>query len=149
MARQAGAELFCCTRTWFAVTVYSMRTTRKLGVCVLAAIVFALPTMACLMPSAAMSAAEYACCKHMAQDCGAPSMSKAHPCCQRVLDSDRFGVAQATAKNFGDTPTFVVLFHIGDSHDVLTPANVSAIRMPFDIQGSAESPPSAPFVLRI
>lgn len=44
---------------------------------------FGSPTMACLVNSAAMSAAEHACCRHMAGKCGSISNS----CCKTEIRS--------------------------------------------------------------
>ena len=53
-------------------------------VCALAlAVLFAaLPVMACVVPDAAITAAERECCKKMARQCGDMGMAKSHPCCQ-------------------------------------------------------------------
>ncbi|SRR5258708_4847432 len=55
---------------------------RKLGVFALAVLFAALPVMACVVPNAAMTAAERECCKKMARQCGDVGMAKSHPCCQ-------------------------------------------------------------------
>jgi len=126
-----------------------MRTARKLGLCVLTLIVFALPAMACLMPGAAMSAAEHACCKHMAEECGSASMSKSHPCCQRVTTSDRFGAAQIKSKYLADSHAPVVLPHVAYFDEYLKPPDVSAIRVLTGTHGPPVSPPFALPILRI
>ncbi|HKW77329.1 MAG TPA: hypothetical protein VJN64_17485 [Terriglobales bacterium] len=43
------------------------------------------PVMACLVPGAEMNAAERACCKHMAQQCGSMNMPSSHSCCQTAV----------------------------------------------------------------
>ena len=55
---------------------------RRIGVLALAALFAALPVMACVVPNAAMTAAERECCKKMAGQCGDMGMAKSHPCCQ-------------------------------------------------------------------
>ena len=42
----------------------------------------ALPVAACVLPGAAMTAAEQDCCKKMAGQCGHAGMTKSHSCCQ-------------------------------------------------------------------
>jgi hypothetical protein len=96
-----------------------VKTTSKVGVCVLTLVVFALPSLACLMPGLAMSAAEHACCKHMAQECGSNSMGAQHPCCQRVATSDRFGAAQVKSKYLLDHHVTVLPLHFFAANNVL------------------------------
>src|SRR5579872_7009530 len=54
----------------------------KLSVFGLALILSAAPTMACLWPTVTLTAAERACCKHMANQCGHAGMPSSHSCCQ-------------------------------------------------------------------
>jgi hypothetical protein len=41
------------------------------------------PAVACLLPGHAMTAAEHACCKKMAEMCGTAQMPQSHSCCQK------------------------------------------------------------------
>jgi hypothetical protein len=59
-----------------------VRLATKAGVSILAMLLAALPVMACARPGAAMTAAEHACCKRMAGQCGHSDMAKSHGCCQ-------------------------------------------------------------------
>jgi len=53
---------------------------------VLALLVFGGPIMACLVPTAQLSAEEKQCCKEMAGDCGTSStMPESHSCCDTVI----------------------------------------------------------------
>jgi len=54
----------------------------KIGVSALALMLAALPVAACVLPGAAMTAAERECCKKMAEQCGDMGMAKSHPCCK-------------------------------------------------------------------
>lgn len=56
----------------------------KVGVFSLALILSAVPTMACLLPTATLTAAEHECCKRMARQCGRAGMPSSHSCCQRL-----------------------------------------------------------------
>jgi hypothetical protein len=59
-----------------------VRLATKAGVSILAMLLAALPVVACARPGAAMTAAEHACCKRMAEKCGRSDMVKSHGCCQ-------------------------------------------------------------------
>src|ERR1700676_2360351 len=59
-----------------------LKLVHKVAVFALAVLFAALPVMACVVPNAAMTAAEQECCKKMAGQCGDMGMEKSHPCCQ-------------------------------------------------------------------
>jgi hypothetical protein len=59
-----------------------LKLVQKVAVFALAVLFAALPVMACVVPKAAMTAAERECCKKMAGQCGDMGMAKSHPCCQ-------------------------------------------------------------------
>src|SRR5487761_438399 len=59
-----------------------VRLCSKIGIFALALLFAALPVMACAVPSAAMTPAERACCKKMAEQCGGANMAKSHSCCK-------------------------------------------------------------------
>jgi len=78
----------------------------KIGVLALAALFAALPVMACAVPNVAMTAAERACCKKMAEQCGlaGTGMAKSHPCCQSTAtpaDFQALKTASSLANHFG------------------------------------------------
>ena len=60
----------------------TLKLAQKIAVVALAGLFAGLPVMACLVPNAAMTAAERECCKKMAGQCGNMGMAKSHPCCQ-------------------------------------------------------------------
>jgi len=60
----------------------TLRLVQKIAVFALAVLFAGLPVMACVVPNAAMTAAERECCKKMAEKCGDMGMAKSHPCCQ-------------------------------------------------------------------
>jgi len=59
-----------------------LRLLQKVAIFALAVLFAALPVMACVVPNAAMTAAERECCKKMAGQCGDIGMARSHPCCQ-------------------------------------------------------------------
>lgn len=61
-----------------------MKILRQLGVLVLLAATFVSPAMACLTPSAHMTAEERACCRMMHNQCVPMGMSASHSCCQNA-----------------------------------------------------------------
>src|SRR5437899_9703148 len=62
-----------------------MKGIAKFGVLLLALLVGGIPVMACMLPSAQLTAEESACCKAMANQCGEMGMDSSHSCCAKVL----------------------------------------------------------------
>lgn len=60
----------------------TLKLVQKVAVFALAVLFAGLPVMACVVPDAAMTAAERECCKKMSGQCGDMGMAKSHPCCQ-------------------------------------------------------------------
>ena len=60
----------------------TLKLVQKVGVFALAVLFATLPVMACVLPNAAMTAAERECCKKMAGQCGDMGMAKSHACCK-------------------------------------------------------------------
>ena len=60
----------------------TLKLVQQVAVFALAVLFAGLPVMACVVPNAAMTAAERECCKKMAGQCGDMGMGKSHPCCQ-------------------------------------------------------------------
>ena len=54
--------------------------------------------MACLLPSAVLTAEEQACCREMANQCGHGRMPSSHPCCKTITPSDENAVAKSSFK---------------------------------------------------
>ncbi len=67
-----------------AFRLQMMRRTFAVVTVLLALLWVASPTLACLLPGPAMTAAEHACCKQMAKMCGSSRMPQSHSCCQKV-----------------------------------------------------------------
>ena len=75
----------------------SVRLMVKAGVAILAMLLAALPVMACARPGAAMTVAEHACCKRMAEQCGGSGMAKSHGCCQPQVSPSELHALKAPA----------------------------------------------------
>src|ERR1700748_3632583 len=61
-----------------------MRVLRQFGVLVLLLVSCLAPAMACMVPNAAMSTQERACCRLMKNQCGQMEMPASHGCCQKT-----------------------------------------------------------------
>jgi hypothetical protein len=61
-----------------------MRVLRQFGLLVLLLVSCVTPAMACMVPNAAMSVQERACCRMMKNQCGQMGMPASHGCCQKT-----------------------------------------------------------------
>jgi hypothetical protein len=65
-----------------------MRSLRQFGVLILLLVSCLTPAMACMVPNAAMSTEERACCRAMKSQCGQmDNMPASHGCCQKTAPS--------------------------------------------------------------
>jgi hypothetical protein len=87
-----------------------MRAVGKLVVSVLSLILLATPIMACVIPAAAMTAAERDCCKRMAQECGKKGIPKSHSCCQTTTVPDHLPAIKSSS-DAGSKPVAMVFVH--------------------------------------
>jgi hypothetical protein len=62
----------------------------KIGVLGLTVLLFSMPTLACLAPTATLTEAERECCHQMADQCGNSDMPSSHSCGQQLADSSAF-----------------------------------------------------------
>lgn len=85
----------------------TLKLLQKIAVFALAVLFAGLPVMACVVPNAAMTAAERDCCKKMAGQCGDMGMAKSHPCCQTTATPADFH-ALKTASSQLDHATLVL-----------------------------------------
>ena len=76
-----------------------LKLVQKVAVFALAVLFAGLPVMACVVPNAAMTAAERECCKKMAGHCGDMGMAKSHPCCQPTTTSLDFHALKAPSSS--------------------------------------------------
>ena len=86
-----------------------LKLVQKVGVFALAVLFATLPVMACVLPNAAMTAAERECCKKMAGQCGDMGMAKSHPCCQVTATPADFHALKTASSQLHHGS--LVLFH--------------------------------------
>jgi hypothetical protein len=87
----------------------TLRLAPKIAVVALAGLFAGLPVMACLVPNAAMTAAERECCKKMAGQCGDMGRAKSHPCCQVTATPADFHALKTASSQLHHVS--LVLFH--------------------------------------
>ena len=86
-----------------------LRLVQKVAIFALAVLFAALPVMACMVPNAAMTAAERECCKKMAGQCGDMGMARSHPCCQVTATPADFHALKTASSQLH--PVSLVLLH--------------------------------------
>jgi hypothetical protein len=126
-----------------------MNSVGKVGVSVLSLLLLATPIMACVMPAAAMTAAERDCCKRMAHQCANKGMAKTHSCCQTTTVPDHLPAIKSSS-DVNAKPLALVLIHA--LPPVLTVAMVAESGLSpgeADIHSPPVSPPVTISVLRI
>lgn len=77
----------------------------KTGVLLLVFLLAGVPLTACMLPSAALSAEEQACCREMGDQCGQESMPTSHPCCKTVGPTDHHAIAKSSFKLIRESQT--------------------------------------------
>jgi hypothetical protein len=87
----------------------TLKLVQKVAVFALAGLFAALPVMACVVPNAAMTAAERECCKKMAGQCGDMGMAKSHPCCRSTATPADFHALKTASSQLHHGS--LVLFH--------------------------------------
>ena len=87
----------------------TLKLVHKVAVFALAVLFAGLPVMACVVPDAAMTAAERECCKKMAERCGGMGMAKSHPCCQVTATPADFHALKTASSQLDHVS--LVLFH--------------------------------------
>jgi hypothetical protein len=87
----------------------TLKLVQKVAVFALAVLFAGLPVMACVVPNAAMTAAERECCKKMAGQCGDMGMAKSHPCCQTTATPADFHALKTASSQLDHVS--LVLFH--------------------------------------
>lgn len=87
----------------------TLRLVQKVAIFALAVLFAALPAMACVLPDAAMTAAERECCKKMAERCGDRGMAKSHTCCQSTATPTDFHALKTASSQLDHVS--LVLFH--------------------------------------
>src|SRR5207244_7264334 len=126
-----------------------MKPVGKVGVSVLSLVLLATPTMACVMPAAAMTAAERDCCKRMAQECG-KGMAKSHSCCQTTAVPDHLPAIKSSSPEISSKHLALILLHaLPPSPTVGMIPEFGSSPWAADIHSPPVSPPVTISVLRI
>jgi hypothetical protein len=73
-----------------------VRRLTEIAVPLLAILLLSLPVLACVQPGVAMTAAERACCKQMAQRCGDSGMARSHGCCHSQVSRTDWHALQSS-----------------------------------------------------
>jgi len=121
----------------------------KLGVLTLAVLLFATPTMACLLPTATLTAAERECCKQMAEQCGNAGMPSSHSCCQRLTGPDDLDFVKAQSPCVGSDLLAVAVDCAPAMIQSPLLNRLASIEWLDGIHGPPESPPVTTSILRI
>ena len=129
--------------------VRRMKPFGKVGVSLLSLLLLATPIMACLVPAAAMTAAERDCCKRMAQECGNKGMPQSHSCCQTTTVPDHLAAIKSSSDVNSQHPTLFVAYAIHPAPTIATVSESGSSTWAVDIHSPPVSPPVAISVLRI
>jgi hypothetical protein len=126
-----------------------MRPVYKAVVSVLSLILLATPIMACVIPAAAMTAAERDCCKRMVQECGKKGMPQSHSCCQTTTVPDHLPAIKTSSDVESKHPVLVFAHALPPIPSVATMAEFSPSADTIDIHSPPVSPPVTVSILRI
>ncbi len=102
-----------------------------------------------MLPMAAMSTEERACCKHMAKQCGDAGMSQSHSCCQRSVGGLNFDLLPAKSNLLNHQLAVLALHFIPATADLVLPTETLLSRGISIGHAPPGSPPSSISVLRI
>ena len=121
----------------------SLMTALRFAALALVLLLVSVPVAACFAASAQMSAAEGACCRHMAGQCGAADMPASHSCCQPSARQD-----QPWVKSERPAPPVLAVIDQAPLAAVFASATADpALLAPQ--HAPPESPPAFPDTLRI
>jgi hypothetical protein len=126
-----------------------MKPFGKVGVSLMSLLLLATPIMACLVPAAAMTAAERDCCKRMAHECGNKGMPQSHSCCQTTTVPDHLAAIKSSSEVNSLHPTLFVAYAIHPAPAIATMLESGSSPWAADIHSPPVSPPVAVSVLRI
>jgi hypothetical protein len=123
-----------------------MKAFRQFGVLVLLLVSCLAPAMACMVPEAAMSTQERACCRTMKDQCGQMAMPASHGCCQKTAPAAYDNALDTKAMNFHPVAAPVIWLA---AFELVNPAS-SVTRWLERLEDSPpKSPPSTISILRI
>jgi hypothetical protein len=123
-----------------------MKTLRQLGVLVLLLVSCLAPAMACMVPDAAMSAHERACCRMMKNQCGQMDMPASHGCCQKAPLGVHDNVLDTKVTNFHPVAAPVVWLA---AFEPVNPTSSVAEWVERSDDSPPKSPPTTISILRI
>jgi hypothetical protein len=126
-----------------------MGSAHKLGVLALVVLLFGVPTMACLLPTAPLTAAERECCKQMAEQCGNPGMPSSHSCCQRLANPDDSSFVVPHSQHVCGNLVIVAIEAVPIALRTPVPSPTTHVSWFDGTHGPPESPPVTTSVLRI
>jgi hypothetical protein len=135
------------TRCVYSGILYvGMKAIRQFGVLVLLLVSCLAPAMACMVPNAAMSTQERACCRMMKNQCGQVEMPALHGCCQKSPPSVHDNALDTKAMTFH--PVAIPVIWLAAS-ELANPASAAAGRVEHSGYSPPKSPPSTISILRI
>jgi hypothetical protein len=123
-----------------------VRLLRQFGVLVLLLVSCVAPAMACMVPDAAMSTQERACCRMMKSRCGQMEMPASHGCCQKAPLGVHDNALDAKAMNFHPVAAPVVWLA---AFELVNPTSAVTGRVERSNDSPPNSPPSTISILRI
>lgn len=127
----------------------SLRLVAKAGAVALTLILSAVPTMACLLPTVTLTAAEHECCKRMGNQCGRAGMPSSHSCCRRLTGAEATAFITASSARLDHVSD--VSYHISPLAASFPVSGVPPVPPHSDlgVHGPPGSPPATISVLRI
>jgi hypothetical protein len=123
-----------------------MKALRQFGVLFLLLVSCIAPAMACIVPDAAMSTQERACCRMMKNQCGQMEMPASHGCCQKTPLGVRDNALDIKAITFHVVAAPVVWLA---ASELVNPTSSVSGRIEHLDSSPPKSPPSAISILRI
>jgi hypothetical protein len=118
----------------------------KFGVLLLATMLAGTPVLACMLPGAAVTAEESACCRHMASQCGQGKMPSSHSCCKTLPTTNQVAIAKAS---FNLSPQLNLLYIAESQLGFAQGAPEAFLALVFSGHSPPEAPPSSSEILRI
>lgn len=100
--------------------------------------------MACMLPGAEMTAAEKACCREMAGDCG-KDMQSSHSCCKTVVSKESTALLSSSYK--AQQPTAILVALLPSEHFALPQSH--GLPQPEQNHSPPFTPPGSVQILRI
>jgi hypothetical protein len=123
-----------------------MHVLRQFGALILLLVSCLAPAMACMVPDAAMSIQERACCRMMQNQCGQMEMPASHGCCQKAPLGVRDNALDTKAMTFH--PVVVSVIWLATSEPV-NPASAVAGWVERPDYSPPKSPAATISILRI